>query len=540
MKAKTLLKGDGCTSLLTHRSRWVVLPAALAIAGLMVSTAFAAARSASHSSNLPTFTVAIDGDIDTLDPTFAGTTQARMVFVNMCWKLYDIDSKLTIQPQLASSLPTVSKNGLVVTIPLRHGVRFNDGTPFTAAAVKETLVRDMTAPGSGRAADLSPIKTVTAVNRYTVRLTLNSPYAPLASQLADRAGMIMSPKQLAKTGKNFGTSPVCVGPFSFKSRVPGSSITLTKSNYFWDAKDVHVGTVVYKIVPDGTVRAALLRSGDVDAAMSLAGPDLSSIRGNSSLRLRWNIGLATDQLRINLANHGPTQPLATWNTPLAQHPELRRALELALSRKQIVNVGLGRAAVPDCAPISTVNPYHKANPACPGQNVTLARQLIAKSGVATPISFTMTYLQGSDNQRVAQVIQSMLAQVGFQVTLQPVDIPTAVQDEASGNYQVIYSYWSGRVDPDGDVYSFYDTHGSQNHTGISNPTLDSLLTRARSATSSDARFKIYSQAFRLIQQERNVIPLFHPVNYTGVTKKAKGFAVYSDNLPRVYAATLSG
>ena len=522
------------------RSRWFVLPVVAALASVIASTALGASRSVSRSSGLPTFTVAIDGDIDTLDPTFAGTTQARMVFVNMCWKLYDINSKLAIEPELASAMPRVSKNGLTVTIPLRHGVRFNDGSPFNAAAVKATLVRDMTTSGSARAADLSPISTVKAVGKYTVRIKLKAPYAPLASQLADRAGMIMSPKQLAKVGSSFGTAPVCVGPFSFTSRVPGSSITLTKSKYFWGAKNVHIGKIVYKIVPDGTVRSALLRSGDVDAALSLAGPDLASIRGDSSLRLRWNIALATYQIRINLANRGPGDPLSTWDTPLAQHADLREALELALDRRQIVNVGLGGTAVPDCAPISTVNPYHKANPKCAKQNLALAKQLIAKSGVSTPIPFTMTYLQGSDNQRVAQVIQSMLAQVGFKVTLQPVDIPTAVQKESSGNYQVIYSYWSGRVDPDGDVYSFYDTQGSQNHTGISNPTMDSLLTRARSATSFAARFKLYQQAFKLIQQERNVIPLFHPVNYTGVKKSVKGFNVYSDNLPRVYGATMRG
>jgi len=523
---------------LKGRSRWFVVSVVAALASVLASTAFGAARGVSHASGLPTFTVAIDGDVDTLDPTFAGTTQARMVFVNMCWKLYDINSKLAIQPQLAAAMPRVSKNGLVVTIPLRHGVRFNDGTQFNAAAVKETLMRNINTTGSARAADLSPISTISTVGKYTVRIKLKAPYAPLTAQLADRAGMIMSPKQLASAGANFGTAPVCVGPFSFTNRVPGSSITLTKSKYFWGAKNVHVGTVVYKIVPDGTVRSALLRSGDVDAALSLAGPDLASIRGDSSLRLRWNIALATYQIRINLANRGPGNTLSAWDTPLAQHADLREALALALDRRQIVNVGLGGTAVPDCAPVSTVSPYHKANPKCPKPNVALAKRLVDRSGVSTPIPFTMTYLQGSDNQRVAQVIQSMLAQVGFKVTLQPVDIPTAVQNESSGNYQVIYSYWSGRVDPDGDVYSFYDTQGSQNHTGISNATLDGLLARARSATSYAVRFKLYQQAFKIIQQERNVIPLFHPVNYSGVKKNVKGFFVYSDNLPRVYGVTV--
>jgi peptide/nickel transport system substrate-binding protein len=160
--------------------------------------------------------------------------------------------------------------------------------------------------------------------------------------------------------------------------------------------------------------------------------------------------------------------------------------------------------------------------------------------VATPIPFTLMYLQGSDNQRAAQVIQAMVAEVGFKATLQPVDIPTAVQDESSGNYQVLYSYWSGRVDPDGDIYTFNSSHGSQDNTGATSPAIDKLLERAREVTATSARMQLYKQALKLIEQRRNILYLFHPKNYTGVNKKVKGFAIYADNLPRAYGARLGG
>ena len=188
----------------------------------------AAPDNATPIKNGGTLTIGLAEEPDALDPTLARTFVGRIVFLAMCEKLYDLDSQLNIVPQLATALPQVSRDKLTYTIKVRNGVKFNDGTAFNAEAVKTSLERHLSLKGSVRASEISPIKTVDAPNATTVVLHLSSPYSPLTAQLADRAGMIMSPKALSSGGV-FAQSPVCVGPFMFKDRVAGEHIALVKS-----------------------------------------------------------------------------------------------------------------------------------------------------------------------------------------------------------------------------------------------------------------------------------------------------------------------
>ena len=205
----------------------------LAIAGILaLGTAVAGARDTAATSPQiregGTIVIGLAEDPDVLDPTLARTFVGRMVFLHMCEKLYDLDSKLNIVPQLAAALPQISKDKLTYTIKVRTGIKFNDGTALTAAAVKQSLERHLTFKGSTRVSEISPIGSVD-VSGSSVVLHLKQPFSPLTAQLADRAGMIMSPKALADHGDTFGTNPVCVGAFMFKERVAGDHITLVKS-----------------------------------------------------------------------------------------------------------------------------------------------------------------------------------------------------------------------------------------------------------------------------------------------------------------------
>src|SRR5262249_11654032 len=152
---------------------------------------------------------------DKLDPTLARTLVGRNVFASLCEKLYDINEKLELVPQLAAALPEVSPDGKTVTIKIRTGLKFADGTVMDAAAVKTSLHRDRTLQGSARKSELGPLTDVTVVDPATVALHLSAPFSPLTAVLADRAGMIMSPQQLAAKGADFGTAPVCIGAFKF-------------------------------------------------------------------------------------------------------------------------------------------------------------------------------------------------------------------------------------------------------------------------------------------------------------------------------------
>ncbi|PYO25845.1 MAG: ABC transporter substrate-binding protein, partial [Candidatus Rokuibacteriota bacterium] len=207
-----------------------------------------------------TLVVALNQDPDILDPTLARTYVGRIVFAHFCEKLYEIDEGLRISPQLAAALPAITDGGRTVTIKLRAGVKFNDGTPMDADAVKFSLDRHRTLKGSNRASELAPVETVEVVDPLTVRLRLKVPYSPLLAQLTDRAGMPVSPTAVKKLGDDFGTAPVCVGPWQFAERVAQDRIVVEKSSHYFDPAQAKFDKVVFRIIPDDNVRLANLRS----------------------------------------------------------------------------------------------------------------------------------------------------------------------------------------------------------------------------------------------------------------------------------------
>lgn len=211
-------------------------------------------------------TIALAEEPDVLDPSLALTFVGRIVFSSFCEKLYDVNQDLDIVPQLAADLPEISDDGLTVTIPLRDGVKFNDGTQFDAEAVKTSLERHKSIPDSARASELTPIEKIDAVDETTVRLTLSEPFSPLTAVLADRSGMVMSPTQLEKLGADFGDEPECVGPFDFVERVAQDRIVLKKSRYYYDRDLVNLDGLTYRIIIEPNVRVSNLRSGDIDVA----------------------------------------------------------------------------------------------------------------------------------------------------------------------------------------------------------------------------------------------------------------------------------
>ncbi|MGH3683413.1 MAG: ABC transporter substrate-binding protein, partial [Natronosporangium sp.] len=229
--------------------------------------------------------VALAEEPDLLDPTLARTLVGRIVFVSICEKLYDVDQDLNLVPQLAAELPELSEDGLSMTFPVRDGVMFADGTPLDAEAVKTSLDRHRELDGSARASELASVDSVEVVDPMTVEIRLNAPFAPLTATLADRSGMIMSPTALAEKGEDFGTDPVCVGPFKFSDRVAQDRIEVVKDPNYYDAANVHLDQVTYRIIADSTTRFNNLRSGDVEVLERTAPTDVAALESDPNLSL---------------------------------------------------------------------------------------------------------------------------------------------------------------------------------------------------------------------------------------------------------------
>jgi peptide/nickel transport system substrate-binding protein len=509
----------------------------LAATGLLASGAAGSVSAKSKAGG--TLTIALAEDPDALDPTLARTFVGRMVFLHMCEKLYDLNAKLQIVPQLAAGMPTLSPDKQTMTIKIRRGVRFNDGTPLDANAVKISLDRHRTLPRSARASEISPVTAVQAVGRYTVRLSLNARYSPLTAQLADRAGMIMSPKQLSALGDRFASNPVCVGAFRFVSRAAGDRIVLEKSPYYYAKNKVKLNGITFRIITDTSARAANLRSHDVQVIDRIASTDLPAIQRDKSLRVIKSTSIGYQGISINVGNkNGLGKPFDNVGTPLASKQFIRQAFEASLDRKVINRVVFGGTVVPGCLPIPKASPYYDAKIKCPGRSVARARELLRKAGATPPVSVKLMIGTDQVAARLGQVIQSMAGEAGFRVDLQPTEFVTALARQDRGQYDSFAVGWSGRVDPDGNIYQFVHSKGSLNNLGWSTPRMDLLLDNARKATSLGARKKLYSSVFRILRAQLPLIYLWHPVNRHGVQKTVTGVQTYGDGLIRAYYAEL--
>jgi peptide/nickel transport system substrate-binding protein len=230
-----------------------------------------------------TLRVALREDPDILDPTLARTVMGRIVFAGLCDKLFDIDDKLAIVPMLATGYEWPDPATLV--LHLRQGVLFHDGTAMDAAAVKYSLERHLTMPGSFRRSEIGAMDHVDIVDPATVRIVLKAPSAPFLSQLADRAGMIVSPKAAEAAGKDFGQHPVCAGPFKFTERVAQDRIVLDRFPDYWNKDAIHLGRVMYQPIPDSSVRLANLRAGSVDLVEYIVPTDIEAVKADRKLRL---------------------------------------------------------------------------------------------------------------------------------------------------------------------------------------------------------------------------------------------------------------
>src|ERR1700754_5000261 len=190
-----------------------------------------------------TLRIALAEDPDVLDPSLARTYVGRLVFSAFCDKLFDIDDKLNIVPQLALSYET-SADGKAMTIKLRPGVKFQDGEPLDAEAAKFSIERHMTLPTSFRKSELSSVDHVEVIDPLTIKLVLKQPYAPLIAQLTDRAGMMVSPKAAKEEGDKFGMHPVCAGPYKFVERVPQDRMVFEKFADYWK-DNVFIDRIVF-------------------------------------------------------------------------------------------------------------------------------------------------------------------------------------------------------------------------------------------------------------------------------------------------------
>src|SRR5690349_6629664 len=281
-----------------------------------------------------TLRIGLAEDPDILDPTLGRTFVGRIVFSAVCDKLFDLDEKLNIVPQLATAYEWGGDNKTLL-IRLRAGVTFHDGEKFDAEAVRFNLDRHKTMAGSTRRTELTNVTGIEVVDPLTVKLTLSAPFAPMLAVLTDRSGMMVSPKAAQEAGANFGAKPVCAGPFRFVERVAQDRIVLEKFANYWNKDNVHFERIVYLPIADATIRLANLKSGQLDFIERLAPSDVQALKADTRFRIERIVEIGYQGITINVGK----SELAQKN-PLGRDARVRQAFELSLDRDAIVQVAM--------------------------------------------------------------------------------------------------------------------------------------------------------------------------------------------------------
>jgi peptide/nickel transport system substrate-binding protein len=476
--------------------------------------------------------IGLQDDADVLDPDQARTFVGRIVFESLCDKLVDITPSLEIVPQLATGWEW-SDDGLQLTMTLREGVVFHDGTPFNAEAVAANIDRSQNLDESRRKSELTSITGVEVVDEFTIRFTLGAPDATLLAQLSDRAGMMISPTAAEAAGLDFGLAPVCSGPYSFVERIQQDRIVLERFPDHWDADNYHFDTVTFLPIPDTTVRLANLRAGDLDMLERLAATDAASVRGDDALTMEQATSLGYQAMTINVGNGENAA------NPLGENALVRQALSLSIDRNVVNQVVFEGAFAPGNQPWPPGSPWYNEAFPIPERDVEAARALLAEAGYADGVEISVQVANNPVQMQVMQVIQAMAGEAGITISIEAKEFATLLSDQTAGAYQASQVGWSGRVDPDGNIHQFLTTGGGINDAGYSNEEVDRLLNEARVSNDVEARRAAYNAASEILMEDLPIVYLYHPVWIWAMDSSIEGFVPYPDGMIRLSGVTMA-
>ncbi len=461
-------------------------------------------------------TVALESELRVVDPAESSLLVEREVFYNVYDSLFTIDPNLKIQAGLVTKWDTSDPLNFVFT--LRPNVKFQDGTPFDSSIVKYNIERSKTMPTSKRKSELSSVKSVEAKDKLTAVFHLTKPDATLIATLVDRAGMMVSPAAVEKGGKDFNVNPVNAGtgPFAFVEWKRNDHLTLKRFDGYWRSGLPYLDGVTYRAIPDVNAILSALKTGDVDIARRIADKDAASLKADSGFIYKQMPTLGFNGFELNTT------------APPFNDPAKRRAVALAIDKRSILkniffNVGvLGYGPIPP--PSFAFDPNEKVFDQADPQK---AKEL------ATGFSFTLKTTADPVSQQLAQLMQGQLQKAGITMTVQTQEFAVIVQEAQAHKFQAAQVTWSGRIDPDGNMYSWFHTGGDNNDTGYSNPDVDRLLEDARTSNDQARRKSDYQQAQKLIATDAPYIFTHFGVSTQISSAKIKHFTIYPDAMIRL-------
>ncbi|MEQ4452979.1 glutathione ABC transporter substrate-binding protein GsiB [Kosakonia sp. YIM B13605] len=470
--------------------------------------------------------VAVGSNFTTLDPYDANDTLSQAVAKSFYQGLFGLDKDMQLENVLAESY-SVSADGMVYTVNLRHGVKFQDGTDFDAAAVKANLDRASNPRNSLKRYNLyKNIAKTDVADAYTVKITLKQPFSAFINILAHPATAMISPAALQKYGNDIGFHPVGTGPYELEAWNQTDYVKVKRFAGYWQQGLPKLDSITWRPVVDNNTRAAMLQTGEAQFAFPIPYEQAEVLKRNSKLELVASPSIMQRYISMNVTQ----KPF--------DNPKVREAINYAINRPALVKVAFAGFATPATGVVPPTIAYSQAYQPWP-YDPAKARELLKEAGYPQGFSTTLWSSHNhSTAQKVLQFTQQQLAQVGIKVQVTAMDAgQRAAEVEAKGQEQsgvrMFYTGWSastGEADwALSPLFASWNWPPTQFNTAFySNPQVDKDLAEALKTTDAAEKEQLYKQAQDLIWQESPWVPLVVEKLVSAHNKKLTGFYIMPD------------
>ncbi len=461
-----------------------------------------------------------------LDPRFATDAISSRLAELMFDSLVRLDSRGLFTGGLAESIERASPAELV--FHLRRGVRFGNGRQLTARDVKFTYDSVLDPHSlSPRRAGMEPLSAVEAEDDYTVRMTTFRPYAPAL----EMAMLGIVPAGTPATGPHRPNAPSGSGPFELAAFARDEEVVLKRNPYRAAPAPAPRG-IVFRVVPDPTVRALELAEGVCDLAENNIQPDLLGyLAGRPGLEIVKSPGSAYQYIAFN------------FRDPALRDLRVRQAIASAIDRRRIVDSflrGTARVAGGMLAPENWA--YERDVPDYPYDPGRARRLLDAAGFPARPDGtrgLSFVYKTTAEGARLGELIQAMLAEVGIGLKIRTNEWATFYADVQRGNFDLTSLEWVGINDPH-HYYVVFDSKMTPprglNRGYYANPEMDRLVEAGDTALEEPARRKIYSAVQKLAAADLPYLSLWWQDNVVVMRRALKGFRPYPNGSLRSLSA----
>jgi peptide/nickel transport system substrate-binding protein len=445
--------------------------------------------------------------------------------------LLPTDDGQGVQPGLATEWKT-SDDGLTVTLSLRDGIKFSDGSPITGEDVKWSLER-ASKPDNGIWQFLVASIASVATEGNTVTITLAHPDPAFISALTVFNTAIM-PKALfeatpgatdAEKAQAFGEHPVGSGPFMLASWERGATMKLVKNPYYWDKGEdgqalPYLDGLNFEVIPDDATRILRLQSGEVDGAEFIPYARVEELKGDTNLNMEMFPSTRVQYISLNVRPQidGKDNPLS--------NPKVREALNYATNKEAIIQIVTHGVGTQMTSFMSTATPLHTGTDPLYPYDVEKAEALMAEAGFPDGFSTSLLVLAGNqDEVGIGTAVQQMWAAIGVKLELQQVDNATRTQQYRDGTMQMRVAAWTDDIADPNEITSYfaYSPTIDALHSGWKSEEADKLFEASQSETDPTKRAEEYAKIQEIFNTTGPIVPLYETPYPVALSKTAMGF-----------------